>query len=51
MRERVKDLGGKLEVQSPGVGTKVKVTLPFTKGTQNRVGGSDPQILGLTARA
>jgi signal transduction histidine kinase len=51
MRERVKDLGGKLEVQSPGVGTKVKVTLPFTKGTQNRVGGSDPKILGLTARA
>jgi signal transduction histidine kinase len=51
MRERIKDLGGKLEVQSPGVGTKVKVTLPFTKGTQNRVGGSDPKILGLTARA
>ena len=29
MRERVKDLGGKLEVQSSGTGATVKVTLPF----------------------
>jgi len=46
MRERVKDLGGKLELQSPGVGTKVKVTLPFTEGTQNQVGGIRSQHSG-----
>jgi signal transduction histidine kinase len=29
MRERVRDLGGQLELQSEGEGATVKVTLPF----------------------
>lgn len=37
MRERAMELGGKLEVQSPGVGTMVKVILPFTEGTRKRL--------------
>jgi signal transduction histidine kinase len=31
MRERVRDLGGKLELQNHGAGTTVRVTLPFAK--------------------
>jgi signal transduction histidine kinase len=33
MRERVRDLGGKLELQSQGTGTTVKVTLPLNEST------------------
>jgi signal transduction histidine kinase len=33
MRERVRDLGGKLELQSQGEGATVRVTLPFSEST------------------
>lgn len=38
MRERVRDLGGKLELQNEGTGTTVKATLPFEPKAQAATG-------------
>jgi signal transduction histidine kinase len=42
MRERLRQLGGTLEIQSIGIGTTIRATLPLdapaTDGTQSRVG-------------
>jgi signal transduction histidine kinase len=51
MRERVRDLGGKLELQSQGSGTTVKVILPLIESTEKLPGESGTQIPGLTANA
>ena len=47
MRERVRDLGGKLELQSQGAGTTVRVTLPFTQPTAfaaTEIGSASPDL-------
>jgi signal transduction histidine kinase len=50
MRERVSDLGGKLELQSEGTGTTVKVTLPFER-KQHPASEMEAPSPGLAARA
>jgi signal transduction histidine kinase len=55
MRERVRDLGGKLELQSQGAGTTVKVTLPLIQASSGSSSRSAPEAevrtSGLGARA
>lgn len=51
MRERVRDLGGKLELQSDGMGTTVKVTLPFRESSSQGSAEIQPQRSGLAAKA
>lgn len=51
MRERVQDLGGKLELQSPGVGTTVKVTLPLVTAASKAPDRIKPLSSGLAANA
>ena len=51
MRERVRDLGGKIELHSPGTGTTVKVTLPLVMATPKAPDRFKPSGTGLTAQA
>lgn len=50
MRERVRDLGGELNLQSDGTGTTVKATLPFELGA-HATSEIETQRPGLAARA
>lgn len=49
MRERVRDLGGTLELQSDGAGTAVKVTLPFVDSATRGTAVAGKRSPGLTA--
>jgi signal transduction histidine kinase len=51
MRERVRDLGGKIELQTPGTGTAVKVTLPLVMATPKAPDRIKPSGAGLAAPA
>jgi len=51
MRERVRDMGGKLELQSLGVGTTVKVTLPLIIAASKAPDRPKPPSSGLAANA
>ena len=51
MRERVRDLGGKIELQTPGTGTTVKVTLPLVMATSKAPDGFKLSNSGLAAQA
>jgi signal transduction histidine kinase len=51
MRERVRDLGGKLELLSEGKGTTVKVTLPFQESAAPSESEIETPHSGLAARA
>jgi len=45
MRGRVADMDGKLELQSVGIGTIVRVTIPFVRGSQTAQPSSTPPPL------
>lgn len=51
MRERVRDLGGELNLQSDGTGTTVKVTLPFHESGAHAASEIETRPSGLAARA
>ena len=51
MRERVRDLGGTLELQSDGAGTTVKVTLPASRARAQVPTEIETPRSGLAARA
>ena len=51
MRERVRDLGGKIELQTPGTGTTVKVTLPLVIAASKAPDGFKVSNSGLAAQA
>jgi signal transduction histidine kinase len=51
MRERVRNLGGKIELQTPGIGTTVKVTLPIVMATPKAPDRFKSSISGLAAQA
>jgi len=51
MRERVRDLGGKIELQNPGTGTTVKVTLPLVTATPKAPERIKTPTSGLAAQA
>jgi len=51
MRERVRDLGGKVELQTPGAGTTVKVTLPLVVAPSKAPDRFKPSSAGLAAQA
>lgn len=51
MRERVRDLGGKIELQTPGTGTTVKVTLPIVMATPKAPDRFKSSTSGLAAQA
>jgi signal transduction histidine kinase len=51
MRERVRDLGGKIELQAPGTGTTVKVTLPLVVATPKASDRFKLSSTGLAAQA
>jgi len=51
MRERVRDLGGKIELQTPGIGTTVKVTLPIVMATPKAPDRFKSSTSGLAAQA
>lgn len=51
MRERVQDLGGKLELRNQEVGTMVKVTLPIVGSAANTAAKRAAQNPGLAANA
>ncbi len=50
MRERVRDLGGKIELQTPGTGTTVKVTLPLVVATSKAPDGFKVSTTGWPLR-
>lgn len=51
MRERVRDLGGKIELQAPGTGTILKVTLPLVTATAKALDRISPPTSTLAAQA
>jgi signal transduction histidine kinase len=51
MRERVRDLGGELGLESDGTGTTVKVTLPFHESRAHAGREIETERSGLSARA
>ena len=51
MRERVRDLGGRIELQNPGTGTTVKVTLPLVVATAKAPDRFKPSGTRLAAQA
>lgn len=51
MRERVRDLGGNIELEAPEVGTIVRVTLPLVAATPKAPDPFKPSASGLAAQA
>lgn len=51
MRERVRDLGGKLDLQSTGAGATVKVRVPRTEAAKQGVREIDAKASGMAASA